>query len=295
MIAASPVRHAETVFFLGESHALSFAERVVEREGAPPLMCQALFVANGVSYATITNPDGSLNAQVRRLLRANRLIVEPPQNESGLLQSAAPIWQYAARMLFSRPPMIVLTLGSYDIFRAIVEFPGDDFHLPSHVPLHPLAPSLLPHALPGAVSIDHAATWAMGYVTPLQNALQRLRELGFERLGLLSAMPPPPDEALTKEVVAQLGGDPNTPRTRTAFSYKTALFLNGLMAHVCAVERVQYLDAWPLLTSDGIQISELFSGNIHLNDRGVDEVLTRLVVPASLHDAALNDAGTPTR
>ena len=76
------VRRAETVFFLGESHALAFAERIVLRDGAPPLMCQPLFLVNGVALATITTADGKLNGQVRSLLRASRLVVDVGQRES---------------------------------------------------------------------------------------------------------------------------------------------------------------------------------------------------------------------
>ena len=190
-------------------------------------------------------------------------------------------WQKIARRRFSRPPLIVLTLGSYDIFKAIDAFPGDDFHMPAHVPIHPLAPSLVPATLPGAVSVDVATTWALGRAKPLQEAFRHLRALGFARLAMLSVLPPPVDDGFMAAAVGKLGGDASSPRLRTAFRYKIALLLNGLIAEVCGAEDVPFLDCWPLLTRDGLQSSAMFQDKVHLNDRGVEEVLRALVVPVA--------------
>jgi len=278
------VRRAETVLFLGESHALSYAERVIERDDAPPLVCQPIFLPQAVALSNFTNDREQLNAPVRIALRSARLLVDEPglpENGDGIFTVRAGAWRFIAEMRYTvRPPMLVVCLGSYELFLTLRDYPADDFVLPTTRLMHPLAPSLRRPLLRDHTNEHDATKYFTERVKPFQIGLQRLRERGFTRLAVISITPPTTFVPTLAHNVEALGGA-ISPRVCPEFLYKAALVFNALVAQACEAEGAQFLDAWPLLTRDGVVRDDvLLADGTHLKDHAVEELLEALVVPA---------------
>ncbi|MBV8642718.1 MAG: hypothetical protein JO225_02240 [Candidatus Eremiobacteraeota bacterium] len=285
------VRRAETVLFLGESHALSYAERVIERDDAPPLVCQPIFLAQAVALSNFTNDREQLNGQVRSALRSARLLVDEPgspANGDGIFTARTGAWRFVAEMRYAvRPPMLVVCLGSYELFLALRDYPADDFVLPTTRLIHPLAPSLQRPLLLDHTNEHGATKYFTERVKPFQIGLQRLRERGFTRLAVISILPPTTDVPTLAHNVEALSGVVS-PRVCPEFLYKAALILNALVAQACDAEGAQFLDAWPLLTRDGVARDDvLLADGVHLRDHVIEELLEQLVVPAANRSGGL--------
>jgi len=281
------VIRGESVLFVGESHVLSFAERIVLRGDAPPLTCQSYFLANAVCLGNLTTAAGVLCSPVRNALRAARLLVETRDDEpdESVYATNHVMWRRVARRRFSAPPLLVFSLGSYDVFAAIDQFSHDDFHLPALPQMHKLAGPFASRTLPDALDAETALAWFTARVQPFRTALTRLRELGFTRIAALAIMPPTLDDGVCRYTVENLGGPAaGTPaKLRPAFRYKAALVLNALIAQACEAEGATFLDSWPLLTHDGLVRSDVLADEAHLNDAAVEQVLLRLVAPAATY------------
>jgi hypothetical protein len=278
------ITRAETVLFLGESHTLSFSERVISRPGLPPLVTQPIFIPNAVSLATITNQQGVLYAGVRNALKATRLLVDDPggaEDDVGIFMSANAMWRRVAARRFTAPPLVVVCMGSYDIFRAINEFPSDDFDVPDMPYVHPLSERLEFRHLADHLGVHETTTWFVSRVKPLQAALVTLREYGFARLAFLAIPPPTLDAEVVARAVSLLAGSGTPGKLRPAFRYKAALYYNALAAQICAAEGVDFLDSWPMLTEDGLVRDGALVDGVHLSDAMVDAILLELVVPAA--------------
>ena len=188
----------EDVYFIGESHVLRFADRVVLRGGEPPLVCRAVFLGAAANMASIATEDGDLSPSLRRKLQASRILIdarvagpgEPRAPDEAAFASPRPGYRRALPGT-AQPPLLVFCLGSYDVFATIMDFRTDDFAMPPAPYMHRLA-ARFAGELPGAASVDEATTWFIGRVKPLQNAFARLREIGFTRMAFLSVMPPTP-------------------------------------------------------------------------------------------------------
>jgi hypothetical protein len=280
---SSRILRGESIIFLGESHTLSFADRVVLREAAAPLVCHSIFLSSAICLATVTNSDGGLAGPVRNAMRSFRLLIDEPgeeASEESVFMTPRKMWRNVARRRFTVPPLIVICLGSYDIFRTINEFPAEDFAFGETPLLHRPAPSFAV-PLPDAMDAADAVAWFSARVEPLRAALQRLREVGFPRLSCLAVPPPTLDDDLTARAVNGLGGAVTPGKGRRAFRYKVAMLLNALVAQVCADEGVDFLDSWPLLTEGGIVRPDALMDAAHLNGGAVDELLQLLVVPVA--------------
>lgn len=273
------VVRGETVLLLGESHVLSFAERVVLREGRHPITFDPLFVPNAVTLSTLTNSSGLLHPQVRNALRGARLITDALDREESIFVSSDSLWIHHARMRFLQQPLLVLCFGSLEILFAIARVPGADFHLPQTRHIHPVSP-LIGEPDDRAYSSDDAAGYFIRRIKPFQIALQRLKELGFTRLGALAIPPPTLDDQRTHAICLALGYDLEAHQVALGPRYRSALFLNALMAQICEAEGALFLDTWPLLTQNGLVADGVLSDEAHLSNAAADKVALDLIAPA---------------
>ena len=282
---AVQVVRGETVFFFGESHVLGFAERIVQRGGAPPLMCHTFFLRGAVCFANVATPEGALCAPLKDALQFSRLFVDTQDDEpeQSVYVARSSQWRFVARQRFAVPPLVVLNFGQYDIFQAIESFPAPDFHLPELRSMHRLAGPFASRTIMGASDARFAHEWFAQRIAPFRVALARLRELGITRLATLAIPPPTLDEHACEATVRLLGGSGTPEKLRAAFRYKVALLLNALVREVCDAEDCVFLDSWPLLTRNGLLRPDVvLADEVHLNDRATDIILQHLIAPAAV-------------
>jgi hypothetical protein len=268
---------------MGESNSLQFSERIVEREGRPPLMCQPVFIPNGISMSSVASANGVLAPRVRGTLRNMRFVVDRMSDEKmqGLLQVDELAWQEVARARFLYPPMIVTSIGSYDVFEAFRDFPNDDFTIPKHLQIYELSPLIDNTPLADMADEDTGANYFTTIVKPFQLMLRSLRELGYTRLACLSIPPLTISNTEFQGVIRSFNGDVSSPRIRQAFRYKCLIYLNALMAEICAAEGAEYLDTWLALTTDGLATPGVLADGAHYSDEAAALILEQFVVPAA--------------
>lgn len=280
MISRLP--RATPVYVLGDSHAAIFADRLVLVTGAAPrtFVLRTLY-APGLRGSTVLDEHGGLAQPLRAALRFGHLLVNAGGNLEPYHRTSDKHWLglAAAELRKRKDPALVLTVGGLDVYDAAVSWPYDDIAPPEN-----MAPADAARwGEPDPVGTFEMAAWFRQRFAPLAGALAQLRTMGFERLALLSIVPPVTSDYAFRTITAAQGI--RVRRTnRMGLRYKLVLHANQTLQAVAREAGVLYVDRWAAHTADGLVRPGLLGDNIHLGDAAADESAGAIV--SAMFDAA---------
>jgi hypothetical protein len=271
------MRRATPVYVLGDSHVLIYSDRVAERGGElfvfRSLYCPSLRAVDFVAE------DGRLDERVRTQMGAARLLVEVNGRDEAFHKTRAREWRAAAVAAdkVRETPALVIACGALDVLFRIADLHADDLVLPADLGRRFDVPGICRHARPGALSPARSGALFEQYLRPLRSGIRVLKELGFERLAMLSIPPPTVRSEQFHAIMATVGIRCSAARLHAGFRYKLMLLANDALHALCGEENVTFVNRWNDQTVRGLARSGLLHDAIHIGSEPCAETIGELL------------------
>ena len=264
------VQRPTPIYFIGDSFALIFRDRVYQTNGAPPRAYQArILYQPGLALEHFSDAGGALHPGVQRALLAEGILVETDRGTEAYHTTSFLHWRQVAvaEGRPRKPPALVILLGHFDV-AAFEMREGLDlsFEMPPDC-----RPAPLPQALDArCISLDYSLARFGELVAPLIRGLGYLKDLGCSRILVHSLQPMPVDgEALARNALS---------RNATAPRYAAMILFNYVLERACREAGVTFVDVWDELTANGVLRDDLVHvDRVHLNERAAHISMERLL------------------
>ncbi len=243
--ALTTVARATPIYFIGDSSALIFRDRVYRYEGRRTRHYVARTAyCPGLRIADFSGADGALNPAVMRALLSENIVVEGADGTLSAYNLSPDLHWRVVATIEGRPrtaPIVVLLCGALDVPQFWLE----------------IGPDRLSAADPQP-ALDEFAALARRSLVAFTRGLATLKSWGLERVFVQSIMPPP----LEGDTIAAHFSVQASLHVRSG----SIRILNGLLAEVCAQTGNVFIDTWDATERGGGLRDEFAHDMFHLNE-----------------------------
>ena len=273
------VMRPRPIYVAGDSQSLIYGDRVWFEARHDCYVGRSVY-CGGLYAGSLAAADGTLDEAVVTAFRGARLLslvgdelhashVSPDPHVFSLAQAdGRPVVE----------PPLAFTVGQLDLQRLARHLPGDDVELPPGVgerfDVLPEGRSSDDDACPAAELLASIEAQFDGF----RFGARRLRQLGFQRIAVVSIPPPSADDALMRAIRAMIGLPDNPRRHHKRLRYKLVLALNYALARLCDEEGLDFIDRWPEQTVRGVVRPGVLTDGIHLSGEAADQTVRRLAL-----------------
>lgn len=258
---------ATPVYVVGDSTTLVFRDRVSRSASGASYVTRTMYCPH-LKASTFSDAAGIPHAEMLGVLQTECLLVDEEGPPVAHHRAKSPHWRNVAR-LSRRPrsaPQLTFSFGGLDVPAIASTFGADvDFDLPDEW-------SALP-AVPGAVrrlSTDAVLDAVRTLFRPVESGVQTLQRWGFDSL-LFHSLPP-----------TQRTGEPHyhwffSGYVPVELRAKFIAASNYVLREICVRNGIPFLDAWPLISDDGVLRREFSLDAFHYNALASAKVTRRAI------------------
>ncbi len=273
------VMRPRPVYVAGDSQSLIYGDRVWFEARHDCYVARSVY-CSGLYAGGLADEAGRLNEVVVTAFRGVRLLTLVGDELHASHHSPDPnvfsVAQADGRSIVEPP--LAFTVGQLDLQHLARYLPQDDVELPPEVAEHF-------EVLPEGRTTDDDACSALELMTIVgaqfngfRYGARRLRQLGFQQVGVLSIPPPGADDEVFRAIRAMLGLPDNARRYHKRFRYKLVLALNYELKRLCNEEGLDFIDRWPEQTARGVVRPGVLTDGIHLSGEAADRTMRRLAL-----------------